>query len=167
VLLQRPGNIAELPLFDFSLRVFFELLGVEVALQLFTCLLLEHQVLLYSSGMLIGTIIISFCLPELMYFVTGFYIKFLIGCYYICSLSKINAGCWVFDSSSISILLASCICPYLACLIATFLGCTRAICYGTSSLSIFSSTSYNCWSSELRTISFPSSMKQIIFLEIL
>ncbi|KAF4523620.1 hypothetical protein B566_EDAN010129 [Ephemera danica] len=49
VLLQRPGNIAELPLLDFSLRAFFELLGVEVALQLFTCLLLEHQVLLYSS----------------------------------------------------------------------------------------------------------------------
>lgn len=49
ILLQRPGNIAELPFFDFSLRAFFELLGVDVAIQLFTCLLLEHQVLLYSS----------------------------------------------------------------------------------------------------------------------
>jgi DENN domain-containing protein 5 len=49
ILLQRPGNIAELPFFDFSLRAFFELLGIDVAIQLFTCLLLEHQVLLYSS----------------------------------------------------------------------------------------------------------------------
>uniref|UniRef100_UPI00358FB74B DENN domain-containing protein 5B-like isoform X2 n=1 Tax=Myxine glutinosa TaxID=7769 RepID=UPI00358FB74B len=45
---QRPGP-NETPLFDFSLREVFELLGVENVLQLFTCTLLEHQILLISQ----------------------------------------------------------------------------------------------------------------------
>ncbi|KAJ9601188.1 hypothetical protein L9F63_000656, partial [Diploptera punctata] len=49
VVIQRPGSIEELPLFDFSLRELFTLLGVECVIQLFTCVLLEHQVLLCSS----------------------------------------------------------------------------------------------------------------------
>ncbi|XP_021923906.1 DENN domain-containing protein 5A isoform X4 [Zootermopsis nevadensis] len=49
VIIQRPGSIEELPLFDFPLRELFTLLGVECFIQLFTCVLLEHQVLLCSS----------------------------------------------------------------------------------------------------------------------
>ena len=50
MVIQRPGSIEELPLFDFSLRELFTLLGVDCLIQLFTCVLLEHQVLLCSSG---------------------------------------------------------------------------------------------------------------------
>ncbi|MBN3312312.1 DEN5B protein, partial [Atractosteus spatula] len=45
---QRPGP-GELPLADYPLREAFELLGVENLLQLFTCVLLEMQILLYSQ----------------------------------------------------------------------------------------------------------------------
>ncbi|XP_074642323.1 DENN domain-containing protein 5B-like isoform X3 [Tubulanus polymorphus] len=45
---QRPG-LTELPLFDFSLRELFMLLGIENILMIFTSMLLEHQILLYSS----------------------------------------------------------------------------------------------------------------------
>ncbi|KAK1799367.1 hypothetical protein P4O66_006725, partial [Electrophorus voltai] len=48
VVCQRPST-AELPLFDFPMRDMFELLGVENVLQLFTCALLEIQILLYSQ----------------------------------------------------------------------------------------------------------------------
>ncbi|XP_046897252.1 DENN domain-containing protein 5A isoform X1 [Hypomesus transpacificus] len=48
VVCQRPGP-TELPLFDFPVREVFELLGVENVLQLFTCALLEIQILLYSQ----------------------------------------------------------------------------------------------------------------------
>ena len=46
---QRPG-INELPLFDYSFKELFSLLGVENLVQLFTCTLLEQQILLLSSG---------------------------------------------------------------------------------------------------------------------
>ncbi|XP_078076363.1 DENN domain-containing protein 5B isoform X5 [Mustelus asterias] len=48
VICQRPG-LTELPLFDFPLREAFELLGLENLVQLFTCVLLEMQILLYSQ----------------------------------------------------------------------------------------------------------------------
>ncbi|KAK3526380.1 hypothetical protein QTP70_025409 [Hemibagrus guttatus] len=48
ILCQRPG-LAELPLADFPLGEAFRLLGVENLVQLFTCVLLEMQVLLYSQ----------------------------------------------------------------------------------------------------------------------
>ncbi|KAJ8406432.1 hypothetical protein AAFF_G00300060 [Aldrovandia affinis] len=48
IVCQRPST-AELPLFDFPIREVFELLGVENVLQLFTCALLEIQILLYSQ----------------------------------------------------------------------------------------------------------------------
>uniref|UniRef100_A0A3P8ZPC7 DENN/MADD domain containing 5A n=1 Tax=Esox lucius TaxID=8010 RepID=A0A3P8ZPC7_ESOLU len=48
VVCQRPST-AELPLFDFPVSQVFELLGVENVLQLFTCALLEIQILLYSQ----------------------------------------------------------------------------------------------------------------------
>ena len=40
----------ELPPCDYSFRQLFELLGIKNVLRLLTCLLLEHQVLLKSSG---------------------------------------------------------------------------------------------------------------------
>ena len=39
-----PKSPAELPLFDFDLLDFLDLLGVENAVKLFVCALLEHQV---------------------------------------------------------------------------------------------------------------------------
>uniref|UniRef100_A0A8C9VZ35 DENN domain containing 5A n=1 Tax=Scleropages formosus TaxID=113540 RepID=A0A8C9VZ35_SCLFO len=48
VVCQRPST-SELPLFDFPLSDVFQLLGVENVLQLFTCALLEFQILLYSQ----------------------------------------------------------------------------------------------------------------------
>lgn len=40
----------ELPHLDYPLRMLFIWLGVDIVLQLFTCLLLEYQVLLRSTG---------------------------------------------------------------------------------------------------------------------
>ncbi|XP_035252560.1 DENN domain-containing protein 5A-like isoform X2 [Anguilla anguilla] len=48
IVCQRPST-AELPLFDFPIGDVLELLGVENLLQLFTCTLLEIQILLYSQ----------------------------------------------------------------------------------------------------------------------
>ncbi|CAL9701652.1 unnamed protein product [Knipowitschia caucasica] len=48
IVCQRPST-SELPLFDFAIGEVFELLGVENVLQLFTCALLEMQILLYSQ----------------------------------------------------------------------------------------------------------------------
>uniref|UniRef100_A0AAQ4Q8P7 DENN domain containing 5A n=1 Tax=Gasterosteus aculeatus aculeatus TaxID=481459 RepID=A0AAQ4Q8P7_GASAC len=48
VVCQRPST-SELPLFDFAIGEMFHLLGVENVLQLFTCALLELQILLYSQ----------------------------------------------------------------------------------------------------------------------
>lgn len=47
--LQNPTEMIELPHMDFSLRLMFTWLGVDIVLQLFTCLLLENQVLLRST----------------------------------------------------------------------------------------------------------------------
>lgn len=49
VICQRPG-LNELPLSDYPLREVFELLGLENLVQVFTCVLLEMQILLYSQG---------------------------------------------------------------------------------------------------------------------
>uniref|UniRef100_A0A1B6CZ38 UDENN domain-containing protein n=2 Tax=Clastoptera arizonana TaxID=38151 RepID=A0A1B6CZ38_9HEMI len=46
--IHRPSSIEELPLFDFPIREMFNFLGVDCVLQLFTCLLLENQILLCS-----------------------------------------------------------------------------------------------------------------------
>ncbi|EDO30806.1 predicted protein, partial [Nematostella vectensis] len=46
---QRPGP-NELPLFDYSLKEMFSWLGVENVVELFTCVLLEHQILLLSNS---------------------------------------------------------------------------------------------------------------------
>ena len=49
LVVQRP-SLNELPLCDYSFRLFFELLGVRNIVKLLTCILLEHQVLVKSSG---------------------------------------------------------------------------------------------------------------------
>lgn len=49
IVCQRPG-LGELPLADFPLGEAFNLLGVENLVQVFTCTLLEMQILLYSQG---------------------------------------------------------------------------------------------------------------------
>lgn len=49
IICQRPGP-GELPLADFPLAEAFTLLGVENLVQVFTCTLLEMQILLYSQG---------------------------------------------------------------------------------------------------------------------
>lgn len=49
-ILQRPALYDELPLMDFPVRLLFTYIGVECVIQLFTCVLLESQVLLRSSG---------------------------------------------------------------------------------------------------------------------
>ncbi|XP_034238176.1 DENN domain-containing protein 5B isoform X2 [Thrips palmi] len=49
LIIQRPSSIEELPLFDFPLRQFFSLLGANTIVQIFTCVLLENQVMLSSS----------------------------------------------------------------------------------------------------------------------
>lgn len=49
IVCQRPG-LGELPLADFPLAEAFSLLGVENLVQVFTCTLLEMQILLYSQG---------------------------------------------------------------------------------------------------------------------
>ncbi|XP_041113196.1 DENN domain-containing protein 5B-like isoform X3 [Polyodon spathula] len=48
IVCQRPSP-SELPLADYSLKQVFELLGVENLVQVFTCVLLEMQILLYSQ----------------------------------------------------------------------------------------------------------------------
>lgn len=50
LILQRPLLATELPLLDFPLRLLFKYLGVECVIQLLTCVLLENQVLLRSTG---------------------------------------------------------------------------------------------------------------------
>ncbi|XP_026326340.1 DENN domain-containing protein 5A isoform X2 [Hyposmocoma kahamanoa] len=67
VVIRMPNPPEELPLLDYPLRVMFSTLGVECVVQLFTCVLLEHQVLLRSSDynklMLVAECIISLLLP--------------------------------------------------------------------------------------------------------
>lgn len=48
-ILQNPGSPLELPHFDYPIRLMFSWLGVDIVVQLFTCLLLENQVLLRST----------------------------------------------------------------------------------------------------------------------
>ncbi|GFR82162.1 DENN domain-containing protein 5A [Elysia marginata] len=47
-------NVGGLPLFDFSLYDMFKLLGVNKIVDIYKCVLLEHQILLYSSDFVIN-----------------------------------------------------------------------------------------------------------------
>lgn len=50
MVIQRPITIEELPLLDFSLETLFSLLTIDHIIQLYTCILLENQVLISSTG---------------------------------------------------------------------------------------------------------------------
>ncbi|XP_063616075.1 DENN domain-containing protein 5B [Cydia splendana] len=67
VVIRMPNLPEELPLLDYPLRVMFSTLGVECVVQLFTCVLLEHQVLIrssdYSKLMLVAECMVSLLLP--------------------------------------------------------------------------------------------------------
>ena len=54
-------NDDDLPLLDFNLLDFFSLLGVEGVLDLVTCALLEHQIILKSTGIHLGIQKTMFC----------------------------------------------------------------------------------------------------------
>lgn len=43
-------GMTELPLFDLDLHAMFVLLGIDNVLNLFSCVLLEHQILFFSKG---------------------------------------------------------------------------------------------------------------------
>jgi DENN domain-containing protein 5 len=66
IIIQRPKS-TELPLLDFPLRLLFDYLGVECVIELFTCVLLENQVLLKSEDFqkltLVAECIIAFLFP--------------------------------------------------------------------------------------------------------
>ncbi|XP_058055954.1 DENN domain-containing protein 5A [Anopheles bellator] len=65
-ILQRPALKDELPFMDFPLRLLFTYLGVECVIQLFTCVLLESQVLLRSSDYQKLTIVAE-CITSLLF----------------------------------------------------------------------------------------------------
>lgn len=48
-LCQRPGSI-ELPFFEYSFQELFSIMGVDNVVQLFTCVLMENQILICSDG---------------------------------------------------------------------------------------------------------------------
>lgn len=64
-ILQRP-KINELPLLDFPLRLLFSYLSVECVIELFTCVLLENQVLLKSEDFQKLTIVAE-CITSLLF----------------------------------------------------------------------------------------------------
>ena len=50
LIIQRPSSFTELPLFEYDIGQVINLLGVDGLIQLWTCLLLESQVLIHSQG---------------------------------------------------------------------------------------------------------------------
>jgi DENN domain-containing protein 5 len=50
LILQRPSSYVELPLCEYEIGKVVDLLGIDCLIQLWTCLLLESQVLIYSAG---------------------------------------------------------------------------------------------------------------------
>lgn len=50
LIFQRPSVHSELPLFEYEIVQVIDLLGIDHLIQLWTCLLLESQVLIYSQG---------------------------------------------------------------------------------------------------------------------
>ncbi|XP_059607628.1 DENN domain-containing protein 5B isoform X1 [Phlebotomus argentipes] len=65
-LLQRPSVHNELPLLDFPARQMFRHLGIECVIQLFTCVLLENQVLLRSADYN-KLMIVAECITNLLF----------------------------------------------------------------------------------------------------
>ena len=50
LILQRPSSHSELPLFEYEISQVIDLLGIDHLIQLWSCLLLESQVLIHSQG---------------------------------------------------------------------------------------------------------------------
>lgn len=50
LIFQRPSASTELPLFEYDIGQVVDLLGIDNLIQLWTCLLLESQVLIHSQG---------------------------------------------------------------------------------------------------------------------
>jgi hypothetical protein len=50
LIFQRPSVHSELPLFEYEIGQVIDLLGIDHLIQLWTCLLLETQVLIHSHG---------------------------------------------------------------------------------------------------------------------
>jgi hypothetical protein len=50
LILQRPSTQNELPLFEYDIGQVIDILGIDHLIQLWTCLLLERQVLIHSKG---------------------------------------------------------------------------------------------------------------------
>lgn len=50
LIFQRPSSHSELPLFEYEISQVIDLLGIDHLIQLWTCLLLESQVLIHSQG---------------------------------------------------------------------------------------------------------------------
>lgn len=50
LIFQRPSFHSELPLFEYEISQVIDLLGIDHLIQLWTCLLLESQVLIHSQG---------------------------------------------------------------------------------------------------------------------
>ncbi|XP_044737255.1 DENN domain-containing protein 5B isoform X2 [Chrysoperla carnea] len=65
-ILQRPAPPVELPSLDFTLRMVFVWLGVDAVVHLFTCLLLEHQILLRSNDCQ-KLMIVAECMTSLLF----------------------------------------------------------------------------------------------------
>lgn len=66
VTLSMPKEPRELPLFDYDLLEFFDILGIENAIKFLTCALLENQTIVYSSD-LDKLMLVCECVTGLMY----------------------------------------------------------------------------------------------------
>ena len=58
LIIQRPSLSTELPLFEYDIAQVIHLLGIDGLIQLWTCLLLESQVLIHSQGIIVAVRII-------------------------------------------------------------------------------------------------------------
>ena len=58
LIIQRPSSHSELPLFEYEIGQVIDLLGIDHLIQLWTCLLLESQVLIHSQGIFLQTFVI-------------------------------------------------------------------------------------------------------------
>lgn len=105
--LQSPTPLLELPNLDYPLRLMFLWLGVDIVVQLLTCLLLENQVLLRSTGEQHSANLKASC-----------------SCFPIIRrLPKIDGRSGRSHFAFVSFRLASRLCSYFTGIIASFSGC--------------------------------------------
>jgi hypothetical protein len=93
LILQRPSTQNELPLFEYDIGQVIDILGIDHLIQLWTCLLLERQVLIHSKG----NIFINLqTVKETQKHCAAFFFR----------LQSFNAGGRVVDRLVVSILVA-------------------------------------------------------------